>query len=133
VFQDDGQGGTLFLGEDRAGTAPLGKDMEIHIGESRDIVVTQRKMKEDRINIRRNKRNHVVLYDTDELIHATIENFKDRPAKLTMIQHIPGEWDMEPSSTKYERKDAYTLHYEIEIPGRGKKEVVIHYHRRNLR
>ena len=37
----------------------------------------------------------VVLYDTDEIITAKIENFKDGPAVLTMIQHIPGQWDME--------------------------------------
>jgi hypothetical protein len=133
VFQEDGQKGTIFLGEDKAGLVPVGETMKIYIGDSRDIVVTQRKMQEKRINVRRNNKNRVVLYDTDELIKATIENFKDRPAILTMIEHIPGQWDMAECSMKYKRKDAYTLEFEIELPAHGKKELSMHYNRRNLR
>jgi hypothetical protein len=112
---------------------PVGEEMEIYIGESRDIVVTQHKMIDKRINIRRNKKNQVVLYDTDELIKATIENFKDKRAMLTMIQHIPGQWDMEECGMDYKRTDAYTLEFEIELPARSKKELNMHYHRRNVR
>jgi hypothetical protein len=133
VFQHDGHKSTIFLGEDSSPLVPVGEKMEIYIGDSRDIVVTQRKMKEKRINVRRNRRNRIVLYDTDELIKATIENFKEKPAKLTMIQHIPGQWDMEASNMNYKRKDAYTLEFEIHLPPQGKKELIMYYHRRNGR
>jgi len=133
VFQEDGYGSTIFLGEDATEVVPVGEDVDVYIGDSRDILVTQRKMQEAQINIRRNKKNRVVLYDTDELIKATIENFKDRPAKLTMIQHIPGQWDMEESTLQYRRKDASTLEFEIALPGHGKTELSMHFHRRNVR
>ncbi|RLF58555.1 MAG: hypothetical protein DRN37_04885 [Thermoplasmata archaeon] len=133
IFQQDGHGGTIFLGEDRTGPIPIGEEMNIWIGDSRDIVVTQHKMRQAHINQRRNNKNRVVLYDTDEIIKATIENFKDRAARLTMIQHIPGQWDMEECNMKYVRKDAYTLRFDIDLPAHGKKELKMHYHRRNLR
>jgi hypothetical protein len=133
VFQDDGHQSTIFLGEDGTGLTPVGEDMEIYIGDSRDIVVTQRKMKEEKINIRRNNAGNIVVYDTDELITATIENFKDTPAVLTMLQYIEGQWDMEECSLKYERKDDRTLEFRIELPARGKQELSMHYHRRNVR
>jgi hypothetical protein len=133
VFQEDGYGSTIFLGEDATELVPVGEDVDVYIGDSRDIVVTQRKMRDARINIRRNKKNRVILYDTDELIKATIENFKDRPAKLTMIQHIPGQWDMEESTLQYKRKDASTLEFEIALPGHGKTDLSMHFHRRNVR
>jgi hypothetical protein len=133
VFQEDGYGSTIFLGEDATAVVPAGEDMDVYIGDSRDIVVTQRKMREERINVRRNKKNRVVLYDTDELITATIENFKDRPAKLTMIQHIPGQWDMEESTLPYKRKDASTLEVGIALPGNGTAKLSMHFHRRNIR
>ncbi len=133
VFQEDGHGSTIFLGEDRSEIVPVGEDMEIYIGDSRDIVVTQRKMQEKRINVRRNRNNNVVLYDTDELIKASIENFKDSMAQLTVIQYIPGQWDMEACNMKYTRKDAHTLEFEVGLPARGKQELVMHYHRRNIR
>jgi hypothetical protein len=133
VFQEDGYESTIFLGEDATTVVPVGEDMDVYIGDSRDIVVTQRKMRDERINVRRNKKNRVVLYDTDEVIKATIENFKDRPAKLTMIQHIPGQWDMEESTLQYKRKNASTLEFEIALPGHGKTELSMHFHRRNVR
>ena len=140
LFQDDGQNSTIFLGEDVAGLVPVGEKMELYIGDSRDIVVTQRKMQDTQINKRynNNTRPTVVLYDTDELITAKIENFKDKPAVLTMIQYIPGQWDMEECNLKYTKKDASTLEFEIELPARtaegpAVKELKMHYHRKNIR
>ncbi len=133
VFQKDGHGSTIFLGEDRSGLVPVGEDMEIYIGDSRDIVVTQRKMRDRKINVRRNNSNNIVLYDTDEVIEAKIENFKDTKAVLTMLQHIPGQWDMEDCNIEYEKKDANTLEFEIVLPAQGKKKLKMHYHRRNVR
>jgi hypothetical protein len=155
IFQDDGHESTIFLGEDVTGLVPVGEKMELYIGDSRDIVVTQRKMRDNRINLRKNNSGHVVLYDTDEIITAKIENFKDSPAVLTMIQHIPGQWDMEKCTMdpgqwdmekctmdskkmEYERKDAYTLEFEITLPERSEsgpatKNLEMRYHRRNVR
>jgi len=138
LFQDDGRQSTIFLGEDNAVLVPVGEKMELYLGDSRDIVVTQRKMKDAQIDIRRNDSGGVVLFNTDELITAKIENFKDKPAVLTMIQHIPGQWDMEKCNMEYKRKDASTLEFEIQLPARtaegpATKELEMHYHRRNVR
>ncbi|GAF89945.1 unnamed protein product, partial [marine sediment metagenome] len=140
LFQDDGHESTIFLGEDVTALVPVGEKMELYIGDSRDIVVTQRKMRDTRINIRRNndRSPKVVLYDTDEIINAKIENFKDSPAELTMIQHIPGQWDMKKCNMKYKKKDANTLEFEIKLPARtpdgpATKELTMNYNRRNIR
>ena len=138
IFQDDGQESTIFLGEDVTGLVPVGEKTELYIGDSRDIVVTQRKMSDKKINLRKNNDGKVVLYDTDELITAKIENFKDSPAVLTMIQHIPGQWDMEKCNMEYTKKDANTLEFEITLPARTEKgpavkQLEMHYHRLNIR
>lgn len=133
VFQLDGQGSTIVLGEDAADLTPVGEKMQVYIGDSRDIVVTQRKMKDEKINVRRNNGNGIVLYDTDEIINAKIENFKDKPAVLTMKQQIPGQWEMKECNLKYERKDASTLEFRIELPARGKQELTMNYQRKNVR
>jgi hypothetical protein len=138
IFQDDGHGSTIFLGEDVTDLVPVGEKVELYIGDSRDIVVTQRKMTDNRINLRKNNENQVILYDTDEVITAKIENFKDGPAVLTVIEHIPGQWDMEKCDMEYKKKDANTLEFEIELlartaKGPAVKELTMHYHRRNVR
>jgi hypothetical protein len=74
LFQDDGHESTIFLGEDVTTLVPVGEKTELYIGDSRDIVVTQRKMRDEMINRRKNKREKIILYDTDEIITAKIEN-----------------------------------------------------------
>ncbi|RTZ95325.1 MAG: hypothetical protein DSY90_13750 [Deltaproteobacteria bacterium] len=115
--------------------------MELNIGDSRDIVVTQRKMKENRIHIRRTTHKsypRIVLFDLEEEIVATIENFKNQPAVLTMVEHIPGEWKMVDCNLDYKRQDANTLRFEINLPARSEKgpatvHLKMNYQRLNLR
>jgi hypothetical protein len=143
IFQDDGDGNNIFLGEDVTALIPVGEKTELYVGDSRDIVVTQQKMKEQQIPRQRNNQGRVVLYDMDEEITAKIENFKDSPSVLTMIQHIEGQWEMEQctldgSNAQYKRKDAYTLEFEIQLPARSEsgpatKELKMHYIRKNIR
>ena len=147
IFQDDGHGSTIFLGEDVTDLVPVGEKTELYIGDSRDIVVTQRKMADNRINLRKNNKGDVILYDTDEVITAKIENFKDGPAVLTVIEHIPGQWDMERCTldnkelkigVDYKKKNANILEFEIELPARtdkgpAVKELKMNYHCRNVR
>ena len=137
MFQHDGKGGTIFLGEDNTALVPIGGKTELYVGDSRDIVVTQRKLLDQRINPRKNDDGQVVLYDTEEVIEAKIENFKDSPALVTLIQHIPGQWDMTECNMEYERKDASTLEFEVAMPARGAdgpavRELKMSYSRRNI-
>ena len=143
LFQDDGSKSTIFLGEDVTGQVPVGEKMELYIGDSRDIVVTQRQMKKEMRDRRKNDDGRVVLYNSDEIITAKIENFKDSPAVLTMIQHIQGEWDMKKCTldgkkAKYVKKNANTLEFEIKLDARTEKgpatrNLRMHYLRKNIR
>lgn len=133
VFQNDGHGGDIVLGEDYSDLVPLNEEMKVSIGDSRDIVVTQRKMSERNINVRKNNKNRVVLYDTDEVIKAVVENFKDQPATLTMNQYIPGQWEMKECNYKFEKEDSNKLVFNIKLGAGEKKELIMHYQRRNIR
>jgi len=133
IFQDDGHGSTIFLGEDNASFVPVGEEMKLYIGDSRDVVVTQRKMKEERINLRKNSSGGIVLYDTDELIQVKVENFKDEAVDLTLIETIEGEWEMAETTAEYKKKDANTLEFTVKVPASDKKELSFQYHRRNVR
>jgi hypothetical protein len=133
VYQEDGRGSTILLGEDTADLVPVGEKMRIRIGDGRDMVVTQRKMKEERIVRERNNSGSPILSDTDEVVEARIENFRDRPALLILTEHIPGQWDMKECTHPYELKDFQTLEFRIELKDKEKVKLVMHYQRRNLR
>lgn len=134
LFQQDGHGSTIFLGEDRISFSPIGKKFSLYISDSRDVVVTQHKIKDSRINIKRNSNNQIILYDTDEIINVKIENFvENKETELTLIEHIPGQWDMEESSHKYGKEDANTIKFSIKLKPKSKETLTFHYHRRNIK
>lgn len=133
VFQKDGHGSTIFLGEDTPGFVPVGDKMEIRIGESRDVVVTQRKTTDRQVNVRRNNSRAIVLYDNEETLETVIENFKDQPAVLVLTQYIPGEWTMRSRSHPYELKDHETLEFRLELKPKEKVTLQLDYVRQNIR
>ena len=133
VYQQDGHGSTIFLGEDDVPFVPKGDRMEMYIGDSRDIVVTQVKTLDRQINVRKNSTNNIVLYDNDEKIEADIENFKDQPAVLVFTQYIPGQWMVEECTHKYELKSHDTLEFRIDLKPKQKVKFEMHYVRRNVR
>jgi hypothetical protein len=133
VFQKDGRGSTIFLGEDTPGFVPVGEKMEIRIGESRDVVVTQHKRYDRQINVRRNNGGNIVLFDNEEQIETVIENFRDKPAVLVLTQYIPGEWSMRQNSHPYELKNHDTLEFRLQLKPKEKLTLKMDYVRQNIR
>jgi len=132
VFQDDGRGGTIFLGEDAPGTTPAGERLRVYVGDSREVAVTQRKTREVQVN-HRPSRTRPVLWDTDEVIEAEVENFKDEAVAVDLVETVPGEWEMAGASFPPETRDMNTVVFHVEVPPRGTRTVTFHYNRRNVR
>ncbi len=133
IFQEDGRGSTIFLGEDMVEIVPVGEKLRLYIGDSRDVVVTQRKMKEEKKVKERNNSGNPILWDSEEILEAKIENFREKPATLLLIEHIPGQWDMISCTHKYELRDSQTLEFLLELKPKDKVTLTMHYNRRNLR
>ncbi|GMQ96589.1 MAG: hypothetical protein BMS9Abin15_0262 [Gammaproteobacteria bacterium] len=81
IFQEDGNGGRVFLGEDWGATTPLDEEMALFVGVAKDIVVKRT------IEQNKQKRLSGMLYSHDVVIKYEIENFKDIPVTLTVIEH----------------------------------------------
>ena len=132
----DGGEGVTFTGEDWVQLTPVDRETKLYIGQSRDVKVTQRKVKEDKQNLRRNTGNAVVLWDTDEELKIEIENFKKDDINLVIVEHIPGYWKLVKSSHEFVKKDAFTIEYRLTLPkestGNKKTTVTLNYNRLNV-
>jgi hypothetical protein len=140
--------GVTFTGEDWATLTPVDREMKLYIGQSRDVKVTQLKMKDERTNLERNTSGAVVMWDTDEIYKVEIENFKKQAVNVTLIEHMPGGWKMVESgvnyrqgyapgnaSKEYSRKDAFTFEYNLQLPpdSNGTNKTVVTYNLNRLR
>jgi hypothetical protein len=133
LYGADGQEGVIFLGEDKAAFTPVGETSRLNIGQSRDVVVTQRKMAEQRLNERRNHKNRLVLYDTEETMQVILENFRDQPALVTLKEGMPLEWEMKTNSHQFTRENNQLIEFELTIPPRDKITVNYTFYQRNIR
>ena len=131
IFIQTGEN-VAFTGEDWVPLTPVDRELKLNIGQSRDVKVTQRKVRDDKTNIRRNTGNNIVIWDTDEEYRVEIENFKKEPATLVIVQHIPGYWKMVKSSDEYVKKDAFTIEYRLTLPKESKKTVTFALNRLNV-
>jgi len=121
--------GVAFTGEDWAQLTPADREMKLYIGQSRDVKVTQRRTKDEKVNIRRNNANAIVLNDTDEIYKIEIENFKKTPVDVVIVEHLPGYWKMVENShpNEFKKKDAFTFEYNLTLPSEsnGQKKTTI--------
>jgi hypothetical protein len=130
--------GVTFIGEDWASLTPVDRELKLYIGQSRDVKVTQLKVKSDRENLRRNTGNQIVMWDLDEIYKVEVENFKKQAVNLTLVEHIPGYWKMVENShsKEFKRKDAFTFEYNLalapESNGTNKTVVTFNLNRLNV-
>lgn len=82
IFIKDGRGGEAFLGEDWAKLTPIDGDMKLYLGEARDIVCKRKVELNERKIVRGN------LHNQEILLKYEIENFKDKPATLRIVEQI---------------------------------------------
>jgi len=128
IFQDDDQGGTAFLGEDRGKFTPPDDELELYLGLARDISV--------RRTIDRSERQRIAgnLYRYDVTLKYEIENFKDTPAILDIAESVrqirdqvrgtinrDPEWRLGDGTLRNpdpEKSDADKLLFHVELPAR---------------
>ncbi len=132
VFQQDGHGSTIFLGEDMAPFTPVGDKMRLYIGDSRDIVVTQRRMSTRKENVVRDANYNVVRYDELRSDVVKIENFRDSAALLNVIQHMEGQWEMVECSHDDEKLDYKTVKFAVELDESSQIELRFTYRVKNI-
>ncbi|MCK4905522.1 DUF4139 domain-containing protein [bacterium] len=115
VYKEDHEGRLQFVGEDKIDHTPKDETIKIKMGEAFDVVGERTQM--DWKKIARN------VYEAEWEI--SIRNHKEEDAQVQVIEPIPGDWVVLKSSHTYEKIEAHTLKYTVNVP--KDKEVKISY------
>jgi len=102
-----------FIGEDVIDHTPKDEKVKIKMGEAFDVVGerTQRDWKKIAWN----------LYETEWDVE--LRNHKAEDTEVTIIEPVPGDWEMVKSSHPYSKVEAHTLQYLVKVPKDGKVTV----------
>lgn len=132
LFQDDGRGGTAFLGEDGLAASAVGETVAFSVGESRDVVVTRKHLETRRTREVGGAGDRAVLWDERLVFEVTVENFKAAAAAVRVVDHFTETWDVAEASHRWSRPDAESLRFDLDLAP-GESEVVrFAVDRRNL-
>ena len=113
VYKADRSGSQQFIGEDWIDHTPKDEKVKIKMGNAFDLV-GERTQKEFR-------KLGAGLYEVEWEI--SLRNHKDAPQTVTVIEPVPGDWQVLSSSHAYEKIEAHTLQYQIPVPKDGATKV----------
>jgi hypothetical protein len=109
LYKADSSGSTQFIGEDWIDHTPRDERVKIKVGEAFDIV-GERVQKEWR----------KIAGNTWEVEwDISLRNHKKEDQTVTVIEPVPGDWQVLHATHKTEKPEAHTLKFEVPIPKEG--------------
>ena len=114
VYKADGSGSQQFIGEDWIDHTPRDERVKIKMGNAFDLV-GERTQKDFR-------KLASGLYEVEWEI--SLRNHKNAAQTVTVIEPVPGDWQVLTSSHQYEKIQAHTLKYQIPVPKDGAAKLV---------
>jgi len=114
VYKADAGGSQQFIGEDWIDHTPTDERVKIKLGEAFDVV-GERTQKEWR-------KLGPGLWEVEWEI--ALRNHKKQDQTVTVIEPVPGDWQVLHSTHTYEKPEAHTLRFSIPVPKEGAAKLV---------
>jgi len=109
VYKADASGSQQFIGEDWIDHTPKDERVKIKMGNAFDVV-GERIQKDFR-------KLGGSLYEVEWEI--SLRNHKQEDQTVTVIEPVPGDWQVLHSTHVFEKVEAHTLRYRIPVPKEG--------------
>jgi hypothetical protein len=114
VYKADASGSQQFIGEDWIDHTPRNERVKIKLGEAFDVV-GERTQKDYR-------KLAPGLWEVEWEI--ALRNHKAQPQTVTVIEPVPGDWQVLSSTHAWEKPQAHTLRFSIPVPKDGTTKLV---------
>ncbi|MGD0266048.1 MAG: hypothetical protein ABSD47_13995 [Candidatus Methylomirabilota bacterium] len=113
VYKASSDGSLQFIGEDIIDHTPKDEKVKIKMGEAFDVVGerTQRDWRKIASGV----------YETEWEVE--IRNHKKEDVQVTIVEPVPGDWEVIKSSHPYDKTEAHILQYVVSVPKDGKTIV----------
>jgi hypothetical protein len=114
VYKADSAGSQQFIGEDWVDHTPAGERVKIKLGDAFDVV-GERTQKDWR-------KLGPGLWEVEWEI--ALRNHKSQDQTVTVIEPVPGDWQVLQSTHAYEKPEAHTLRFSLAVPKDGATKLV---------
>lgn len=105
VYKADSDGSLQFVGEDQIDHTPKDETIKIKMGEAFDLVAERKQT-----DWRKLGRD---LYEV--AFEVSIRNHKDSQVNVSVIEPIPGDWEILRTSHDYKKVEAHTVQFDVPV------------------
>jgi len=111
-----------FIGATQVKYIPLNEEVEMELGNDREVLVKPRLMNWIKEDMRFDKDGNVAGWTTRETWEFELQNSKDIPIALDIRRSFPGDWDVK-TAAKYEKMDATKVKFVLPLQPREKQKL----------
>jgi hypothetical protein len=117
VYKKDSAGRAQFIGEDRIDHTAKGETIKLKLGEAFDITADKKQVDFQKIAATGfNARGGVI----ETAYQMDIRNSKSEKVVVTVVEAIPGEWQMLQESHPHKKASARNATWDVPVPTEGK-------------
>ena len=106
LYKKDQAGSLQFIGEDKIDHTPKDEEVKLKIGEAFDVVAER--VQTDFKILTSN------VYET--AWRVTLRNHKKEDITMTLLEPMGGDWEILEPSHPFEKKDAFTAQFKVNVP-----------------
>lgn len=114
VYKEDDRSQLQFLGEDLIDHTPKEETVRLKIGDSFDVKGERKRLEYKKTSSR----------SSEETVRVTIKNHKETAAQVSIIERFWGDWKIEKSSHRFDKPDAQTAEFPVDVAAEGETAVV---------
>jgi hypothetical protein len=105
VYEDDPSGAGALVGEDAIGHTPAGEKVALLSGIAYDLVG-------ERVRVAHTRVSRNVTEDRYEI---RLRNRATKPATVTVVENLFGNWEITAKTAEFRKKDAETVEFEVPV------------------
>jgi hypothetical protein len=120
VYKKDSAGRAQFIGEDRIDHTAKGEMVKLKLGEAFDITADKKQSDFQKVSPGFNARGSII----ETAYVMEIRNAKAEKVTVTVIEPMPGDWQMLQESHPHKKEAAHTAVWEILVPAEGKTTLI---------
>jgi hypothetical protein len=114
VYKKDDDEALQFIGEDAIDHTPEDEEIRVKMGDAFDIVA-------ERVQTSFKILQSGHLYESAYKVE--IRNHKEEPIVVTVVEVIPGDWQILEKSHDYDSESSNRVHFDVPVEAKGKAEL----------
>jgi len=107
------EAGLAFIGEDSIPHTPKSEEVKLHLGNAFDIIGEKKHTEHKRIT----------RYIFENTYEISLRNHKQEKVAIQVIERLTGDWEIIQADHKYEKKDAFTIEFAVDIPAESSRSI----------